>query len=538
MIVTPRCRRCGDPRHLLECPSCGGPVSCRDGGPSELEGFFHIHRVPGCGARWWAANAGPQERFVASDAREILYGGSAGGGKTVAQAAIPLRFIHLPHYRAIGFRRETPQLRDIVDKADALYRVASPPTKDSPGVKRNRTENSWTFPSGAVVRFTHLQNEGDEAAHDGQEYQTILWDELTHFTERQYKALKARLRSGVQGLPRIIRATTNPGGTGAEWVFRHWGPWLDPDWEPDHRYEPTHGNGAPLVARHGHQKLPPAEPGEVLYIIDTKDGTRYVPKGTRDDRGQRATARTFIPARLIDNPILTASDPAYVQNLMGLDPLRRAQLLDGDWLAKAGAGDYFKRAWFEIVDAGPVEAVRARFWDRASTVAEKGKDPDWTVGLKYAWDRRGSYWIEHVVRMRGTPKQVEDVIVQTALADNADHHNRCSVVLAQDPGQAGKSDVDHYIMHDDLRGIDVRTWPERGDKQTRANPVSAQCEHGNVKIVRGVWNQVFLDELEAFPEGNHDDDVDALSGAHNWMAQDAPSRILKPRHFEPMPRGY
>lgn len=513
------------------CPICGTFVTCDEGGPRNLEGFFHVHRS-GCGARWWAPNAGPQERFVASDAREILYGGSAGGGKTVAQAAIPLRWVHLPHYRAIGFRRETPQLKDIVDKADALYRVAYPPTKDSPGVKRNRTENSWTFPSGATIRFTHLQNDGDEAAHDGQEYQTILWDELTHFTERQYKALRARLRSGVQGLPRIIRGTTNPGGPGAEWVIKHWGPWLNPAWEPDHRYQPTHGDGRPLVARQGHQKLPAAEPGEVLYVIDTRDGTEYVPKGTHDERGQRATARTFIPARLIDNPILTASDPAYVQNLMGLDPLRRSQLLDGDWLARAAAGLLFKRHWCELVDGAPKRAYRIRFWDRASTVPKKGKDPDWTVGTRYATAGDGVYYVEHSIAMRGTPADVERTIIQAAETDVLECGRRYSLVLAQDPAQAGQADVDHYVQHPKLARFDVQPMRESGDKVTRFQPFSAQAEQGNVKVVRGAWNARFFDELEGFPDGNHDDDADSVSGAHNAIIELSPGRLAPPTTTE------
>jgi predicted phage terminase large subunit-like protein len=86
-------------------------------------------------------------------------------------------------------------------------------------------------------------------------------------------------------------------------------------------------------------------------------------------------------------------------------------------------------------------------------------------------------------------------------------------VLEQDPGQAGVAEVDYYIRA--LAGYAVRANVVTKNKETRARPVSAQAEAGNVKLVRGPWNEAFLRELENFPEGTHDDQVDALSGAFN-----------------------
>jgi predicted phage terminase large subunit-like protein len=83
--------------------------------------------------------------------------------------------------------------------------------------------------------------------------------------------------------------------------------------------------------------------------------------------------------------------------------------------------------------------------------------------------------------------------------------------IEQDPGQAGKFEAAYYVKS--LAGFNVRTFRVRHDKVTRAQPVSAQAEAGNVRLVRARWNEALLQELEAFPEGGHDDQVDALSGA-------------------------
>jgi phage terminase large subunit-like protein len=87
----------------------------------------------------------------------------------------------------------------------------------------------------------------------------------------------------------------------------------------------------------------------------------------------------------------------------------------------------------------------------------------------------------------------------------------------QDPASAGKFEAQHTARV--LDGFDVRFEAATGDKETRAKPISAQCEAGNVKLVRGLWNDEFLRVLENFPVGRHDDDVDALSGAHGCLAK-------------------
>lgn len=115
--------------------------------------------------------------------------------------------------------------------------------------------------------------------------------------------------------------------------------------------------------------------------------------------------------------------------------------------------------------------------------------------------------------MRDTPHQVENLIKAVASHDTY----MVQIRAQQDPGSAGVSEAHHFVSM--LAGYDVRTEIISKDKITRAKPVSAQCEAGNISILRAPWNQEFFNELENFPEGGHDDQVDVLSGAFNTMSQ-------------------
>ena len=178
-------------------------------------------------------------------------------------------------------------------------------------------------------------------------------------------------------------------------------------------------------------------------------------------------------------------------------------------------GGIFKRHWFEIVNAVPAGAQYVRGWDLAAT---KSESAPYTAGVLLAL-KDGVYYVEDVVRERGGPADVERLIYNTAVFDGTD----VRISLPQDPGQAGK--VQALALAKLLAGFDARFSPESGDKQERAMPVSAQAEVGNVKIVRGAWNQPFLDELCSFPTGSYKDQVDGLSRAFSMLLAQKP-RLL------------
>lgn len=410
----------------------------------------------------WQPNPGPQTRFLASPAQEALYGGAAGGGKSAALLAAPLRWVGNPSLRVLYLRREATYLGDALDKSEALY-----PKLGGRLVRSPRAV--WTFPSGATVWFNHCEHESDVRNYDSFEFGLVLFDELTHFTEAQYRGIRARLRGTDPTLPYWSRAATNPGGPGHEWVFRRWGAWLDP----------------------AHPR--PAAPAERRWYR----GDDEVPRGT-----PLALARTFVPAKLADNPKV---DPAYAAQLLDLDPVRRAQLLGGDWLVKPAARLYWDRARVTHVPGVSDAVARVRCWDLAASPTG-----DWTVGVRAALTPQGVVVLEHVARFRGTPDRVHAEFARIAEGDRV-HDARTVQWIPQDPGQAGVDQVRGF-QNENPR-VPIRTRRPTGDKVTRFGPASARAATGTLQVVTASWNADLHAELEGFPEGDYDDQADAVADA-------------------------
>ena len=176
-------------------------------------------------------------------------------------------------------------------------------------------------------------------------------------------------------------------------------------------------------------------------------------------------------------------------------------------------GGLFKRSWFSVVGAAPAGCTWIRAWDLAATEQKAGKEPAYTAGLKMGRAPDGRFYIADVRRERMSPSGVETLIVNTAQQDTA----ACRISLPQDPGQAGKMQAQYLIRQ--LKGFNARATPETGDKVTRAEPVSAQAEAGNILLVQGPWNDAFLDEVSNFPNGAFKDQVDAMSRAFHEVAK-------------------
>lgn len=223
-----------------------------------------------------------------------------------------------------------------------------------------------------------------------------------------------------------------------------------------------------------------------------------------------AEDRLFIPAKLSDNPYLDQEQ--YAESLKALDPVTRAQLEDGNWDI-AATGEMFKREWIDIVDQAPQCTRYIRRWDCAATEARKGKDPDYTVGVLMGI-LNGVYYVIDVQRFQKPPGEADEIMKQQAVIDG----KSVSIREEQEPGSAGKKIISIH-SRGIFEGYDYRGEPSTGDKVTRARPFSAACQNGNVKLVRGPWNNMYLWELEMFPnDGVHDDQVDASSGAFNELS--------------------
>ena len=186
--------------------------------------------------------------------------------------------------------------------------------------------------------------------------------------------------------------------------------------------------------------------------------------------------------------------------------------------APEGAG-LFQREWFEIVDAIPAEAQRCRGWDTAATPG----GGDWTVGVKIA-QNNGHYFIEDVRRGQLSAAAVDSLIAQTTALDG----KRCKQREEQEPGSSGKAVI--AARSRALAGYDYGGVTTTGAKVVRAGPLRAQAQAGNVKILRAPWTDAYLAELEAFPVGVHDDQIDASSCAFNELTSGpGPLRMVEAR---------
>jgi predicted phage terminase large subunit-like protein len=448
----------------------------------------------------WGPWKGAQAEFLACDAYEALYGGAAGGGKSDCLLAEGLRYAADPHFRGIFFRRTFPELEaEIIPRTlDLFTRV-----RGLEGAKYNRQTKRWIFPGGGRFSFAHLEHEDTILKHRSAEYCYVAFDELTTFTKKQYLGILQRLRS-AHGLPCRVRAGTNPGGPGHDWVFQRWRPWLDPTYEVP---------GWKALGLSG----PRPGPGEPLwYLTNPETGEDiWVPRGTPG-----ALSRCFHPAKLEDNPALGGATGAYAATLQNQDPLTRKQMREGDWLAKPSAKMFFDRAWAVVVKKGPAKALRVRFWDRAGTeVSTKNKEPDWTVGVRLAFvEEEHLVYVEDMVRLRGSPGVVKRTIRETAERDGVG----VEVALSLDPGQAGLFEGEEYLK--ELAGFVVSLHRETGDKLSRFRAFSAQAQprpgqaHGFLRVVEGPWNEVLFSELEGIPEGPFDDIGDSIAGGWRVLA--------------------
>lgn len=232
-----------------------------------------------------------QAAFMARPEWEALYGGAAGGGKSEALVMEALRQVKIPHYRALILRKTFPQLAELIDKSLRYYARAFP------AAKYNDSKHAWTFPSGAKIRFGDLQYEQDKVKYQGQSFDFIAFDELTHFTWEEYSYLFSRCRPNGPGTRCYIRATANPGGVGHAWVKERF--------------------------------ITAAPPMTTIW-----QEVEYRGPDGQVKRGRRS--RVFVPARVTDNQKLLEHDPGYLLNLAALPQAQRAALLDGNWDSFSG----------------------------------------------------------------------------------------------------------------------------------------------------------------------------------------------------------
>jgi hypothetical protein len=245
-------------------------------------------------------NEGPQTDFLSASEQEVLYGGAAGGGKSYAMVADPIRYVNNPNANMLLVRRSTEELRELISISKKLYPAAIE------GARFLERDKTWVFPSGASLWMSYLDRDDDVSRYQGQAFNWIGFDELTQWpTPYAWNYMRSRLRSAKgSGLELYQRATTNPGGAGHHWVKKAF--------------------------------IDPAPPNTSFWATDPSTGETIVfPKGHRRE-GEPLLKRKFVPATLFDNPYL-ADDGMYEANLLSMPEHQRRQLLEGDWTLNEGA---------------------------------------------------------------------------------------------------------------------------------------------------------------------------------------------------------
>lgn len=407
-------------------------------------------------------------------------GGAAGGGKSYALLLQALWHHDAPGFTGVLFRKTSKQARNV----GGLWQSTHEIYLDFGGVAKETTLE-WEFPSGAKIAIGHLDHETDKYNWQGASVCFFGFDELTHFSWGQFVYMMSRNRSTC-GVTPYIRGTCNPDPD--SWVRRFIDWWIDPD------------TGYAIPERSGKVRWFIVQGDDTIWAASKEELKNKYPESL-------PKSVSFISASVYDNKILMEKDPAYLANLQALPRYEREQLLHGNWNIRPTSGLFFQRSHFEVMPFLPKNLQFARYWDRAATKKTETNDPDYTVGVKLAKDKDGVFYVVDMVRIQESPLQVQTAIKNCATQDG----HSCRIGLEQDPGQAGVSEVDLLIRM--LAGYTAIAYKATKDKISRASPVSAQAEAGNIKVLKAHWNEDFFRELENFPEGYHDDIVDALSGA-------------------------
>lgn len=394
----------------------------------------------------------------------VLYGGARGGGKTEASLIGALQYVDFPQWKAGIFRLTFSDLSvpgAIMDRA-LDWLDDNPILKEAEiAPKWNKEKKTFTFPSGAKIKFGHVQHDKDAEKYQGSEFHLLVIDEAVQFTENKITRLKGSNRKQINDpLPLRIWFTGNPGGVSHDYFKER-------------------------------------------FI----DGPGF-----------------FIDSKYTDNPYLNHKkyEEIFIE-IQDSDPILYRQWKEGDWNA-IPEGKLYKRKWFTGKNGGRLyEFITEkiiqwiRFWDLAATEEaneNKKGGPDWTVGMLLGLGESGKVYLEDIVRFRKDPDEAEEEILRTAEMDEAKYGRKnLKIRIEQEGGASAK-----YVMNTfagKLPGFDFEGRPvQRKSKIDRARAFVSFIKHGHFKTKQGsTWITTFLNEIASFPtKGIHDDQVDTLSG--------------------------
>jgi len=448
---------------------------------------------------------GPQEAFLSSPADIIIYGGSAGSGKSFVLLLEPLRHIKVKGFTSTIFRRTYPQIMNeggLWSTSQEIYPYV--------GGKPREADVRWKFKNGNSIKFAHLEHEKSKLEYQGSQICYIGFDELTHFSESSFFYLLSRNRSTC-GVKPYVRATCNPDPD--SWVadFIAW--WINQE------------TGYPIPERSGVIRYF-VRHGDSIYWGNTPEDLWDQVQNIIPETDFHPTSFTFIAASLEDNPALTEKDPGYRGRLLSLPLVDRERLLGGNWKIRYQAGTMFKHEYFKVIEASeipcnPQDLRLVRWWDAAATAQSKdSSNPDWCSGVLMG-TYKGEYFIMDVQHFRENPAGVYKMIEYTRDLDG----KRVDIGMEQEGGSAAKREID-TLKKTMFEGYSFRGETSSGSKVVRAKLFSSACENRLVYLVRGSWNHEFVTELVNFPDPKfHDDQVDSAAAAFNYLSGKSSSKI-------------
>lgn len=423
-----------------------------------------------------------QMLMVSSEASIVGYGGSAGGGKT--RGAINLAYnycLQYPGYESVIVRSTFEEAKKQGAIWDEIKDIAYALGPDVCTV--NLSTLRVNLCNGSSLQLGALKDESTHNAYKGSQFQLLLADEATEIRGFQLLYLQSRLRVVEEHEDWPVRTIflSNPDRLSPMY---HWlAPWVSTkhDWYP-------------------------YPPGKLLYmeVLDEKESTvRHFM-----EPGENRQSITFIPARLHHNPYLKKTD--YGKRLAALGRVERERLLYGNWEASYIKGGVFEIdliQFWDIVSDSRQWQGEVRFWD---TAASEKRDGDYTVGLRALSDGE-TMVVTDIHRQRNRPGELRQIIKRVAERDGPE----VRVVLEQEPASQSGEFVNG--VRDLLSGYVVESVRPVKDKITRAEPVAAMVRNKKLAVLRRSWSNEFVAELEAFPKGDYDDQVDALSMAYRAM---------------------
>lgn len=383
----------------------------------------------------WEPIPGPQAEAFTSGADILFYGGAAGGGKTDLAVGLATT----AHKESIIFRKEATQLVGIIERLTQLLG-----SRDG----YNGQDKVWRLPDRRI-EFGSCPNPGDEMKYQGRPHDLKVFDEITHFSEYEFRFLSGWLRSTDPDVRQRIVCTGNPPtDSDGEWVIKFWGPWLDPQ----------HPNKA--------------QPGELRYYATLSNGVEQEVEGpdpiTDPATGERVKpkSRTFIPSKVEDNPFLM--ETGYKATLQAMPEPLRSQMLEGDFAAGVDDDPWqvLPSSWVQAamdrwVSLNPVPEMDSMGVD----VARGGRD-------QTVLSRRHGGWFDELVCMPGkaTPngQAVAGLVVQ---------YRRDASPIHVDVIGVGSSAYDHMDENNmQVIGVNAAAASQKRDKTGKYRMVNKRAE--------------------------------------------------------------